>query len=118
MKLVHAAFIDRPKVGRKTLFLRKISDTQFSWFEENVDGKEEEMAISAPNVEEAIALARRALKEYNFRPLNCGFRYTLPERDEHGINALFWQMAASYSTSGGIYFDEEVGHNCFVARLF
>jgi len=46
--------------------------------------------------------------------VNCGFRYTLPERDEHGYNALFHQMAASYATSNGVYFDEESGNNCFV----
>lgn len=114
MKLVHVAFIDRPKIGKSTLFLRKVSENQYSWFEEKANGNEEEMGLNAPNIEEAIALARRSLKEFGFRTLKCGFRYTLPERDEHGINALFWQMAASYSAPGGIYFDEEVGHNCFV----
>lgn len=109
MKLIHVAFIDRPKMRTRTLFLQKISENLYSWFEEN-----QEMNLSAPNIEEAIALARRSLKQFNFRTLKCGFRYTLPERDEHGSNALFWQMAASNSAPGGIYFDEEVGHNCFV----
>ncbi|MBA3237412.1 MAG: hypothetical protein H0T62_03560 [Parachlamydiaceae bacterium] len=114
MKLVHVAFIDRPKIGKSTLFLRKVSENQFNWFEEKRSGDEEEIGLHAPNVEEAIGLARRTLKELGFRTLICGFRYTLPERDEHGINALFWQMAASYTAPGGVYFDEEVGHNCFV----
>lgn len=114
MKLIHVAFIEMPKKGKSTLFLRKISDQQYDWFEEKSDGTEENMEISAENPEEAIALARRKLKDLAFTPLACGYRYTLPERDEHGMNALFWQMLASYATTNGVYFDDELGHNCFV----
>ena len=46
--------------------------------------------------------------------MHCGFRYTLPERDEHGLNALFNQMVASYSSSNGVYFEQELGHPCIV----
>ncbi len=114
MKLIHVAFILRPRAGKSTLYLRKISEQLYTWFEES-NGTEIEMeTLSAQTIEEAMRLAHRNLKEFSFRTLNCGFRYTLPERDEHGINALFWQMGASYSAPGGVYFDEEVGHNCFV----
>ncbi len=117
MKLIHVAFILRPRAGKSTLYLRKVSEQLYTWFEERSDqlGKEIEMdGLNAQTIEEAMRLAHRNLKEFSFSTLNCGFRYTLPERDEHGINALFWQMAASYSTPGGVYFDEELGHNCFV----
>ncbi len=117
MKLIHVAFILRPKRGESTLFLRKVSEQLYTWFEKPSDQVEQEFEmdiLSAQTIEEAMRLAHHILKEFSFRTLNCGFRYTLPERDEHGSNALFWQMAASYSTPGGVYFDEEVGHNCFV----
>ncbi len=73
--------------------------------------------VYGETIEESIRLAAREWKEHFFQTLKCGFRYTLPERDEHGINALFHQMAASLSTSNGIYFDEELGNNCFVQKL-
>lgn len=41
-------------------------------------------------------------------------RYSLPVRDEVGTNAFFWQMAKSYASSNGHYFDEEAGHMCYV----
>lgn len=116
MDLVHIAFILRPGSGKSTLFLRKLSDQRFCWFEEKSSqpGIEEDLQIEAINVEEALRLARRKLAPLSFRTLICGFRFSLPERDEHGINALFHQMAASYQAPGGIYFDAEVGHNCIV----
>jgi hypothetical protein len=114
MKLIHVAFILRPRAGKSTLYLRKVSEQLYTWFEESNETEIEIEALSAQTIEEAMRLAHRNLKEFSFSTLNCGFRYTLPERDEHGINALFWQMGASYSAPGGVYFDEEVGHNCFV----
>lgn len=98
----------------KYLFLRQIAPHKFSWFVEESDGKEVELNLSGPTILEAIRLAARDWKEREFTTLGCGFRYLLPERDEHGINALFHQMAASYSSMNGIYFDEQVGNNCFV----
>lgn len=96
------------------LFLRKIDSERYAWFKENKSGTEETTAIEAHGIAEAIRLANFQWKNAYFTLLNCGFRYTLPERDEHGINALFCQMAASYSTSNGVYFEEELGHLCFV----
>jgi hypothetical protein len=97
----------------KYVFLRKINPHTYTWFEQE-DDSEKETVVTAINIEEALRLASRHWTHEYFRMLNCGFRYTLPERDEHGINALFHQMVASYSSMNGIYFDEEIGCNCFV----
>lgn len=99
-KLIHVA-----RKGSTLYFLRKKGD-DFVWFE-----GENETPIVSKNIEEAIRLANR---KWHFRMLACGFRYTLPERDEHGNNALFYQMAASQKTLTGVYFDEELGHPCIV----
>lgn len=63
---------------------------------------------------DAVEQARGRWKNDFFALLHCGFRYTLPTRDETGTNAHFRQMAQSYSAPNGHYFDEEVGHMCFV----
>ncbi len=108
MKLIHTAKIFQE--GRhKLLFLRKVSPNEFRWFCEG-----NPTSVFGMNCEEALRLAGRHWSEDSYRTIICGFRYTLPERDEHGINALFHQMAASLSTPNGIYFDEELGNNCFV----
>lgn len=113
-KLIHVArLLSKGEV--KYLFLRKIDPQTLVWHEQT-DGNnaEKPTEIIASNVEDAMRLANRQWSEDHFRPVNCGFRYTLPERDEHGINALFWQMASSYGSSNGVYFDDDLGSNCFV----
>lgn len=99
-----------PKGGVRYLYLRQLGDFHFAWFEDD----EEPTEVEAPHAEEAIRLAVKKWKEMGFNLLNCGFRYTLPERDEHGINALFHQMGASHESMNGVYFEEELGYNCFV----
>lgn len=111
---MHVAQIKPCNEGPRYLYLRKNSPHLFTWFKDADNNTETEESVSSPSVEEAIRLARLHWKEDHFRTLGCGMRYTLPERDEHGINALFHQMAASYSSPNGIYFDEELGNNCFV----
>jgi hypothetical protein len=115
LKLIHAACI-QPQGSQlpRFLFLRKKDEHTFAWFEEMPNNNEVETSIAASNIEEAIRLATLQWKKDSFRTIICGFRYTLPERDEHGINALLHQMAASYSTINGVYYDEELGNNCFV----
>lgn len=113
-KLIHLAKIILPKKGAYLLLLRKDDPVRYTWYEEYEPTKERSTEIFAPTAEEAIRQAYSNWKEDNFRTINCGFRYTLPERDEHGNNALFHQMVASYSSMNGIYFDEELGHNCFI----
>lgn len=109
-KLIHVSRILTPASPLPAyLFLRKQGDNHFVWYEE------EETGIVGSTISEAIQNARRNWSAYSFRTVNCGFRYTLPERDEHGCNALFCQMAESYRSSNGVYFDEELGHNCFVS---
>ena len=113
MALIHVAEVHLRREGRKHLFLRRVEPQKYRWFIEE-EGGEKATLVEADTIEEAIRLGRREWKLYCFRFLNCGFRYSLPERDEHGMNALFHQMQASYGTSNGIYFDEEMGNNCFV----
>jgi len=112
-KLIHVGKSKPYKQKERYLFLRELSPHHFAWYED-VDGHETATEIFASTVEEALRLAHRLWKRDIFRPMICGFRYTLPERDEHGMNALFHQMAASYSSPSGIYFDEALGHNCCV----
>lgn len=111
-KLIHVArtFTEQ---GYRYLFLRKLAHA-FAWFQEVDENNERQTEIEAPTIEEALRLAVKKWKLDSFRYVICGFRYTLPERDEHGINALFHQMVASYSSSNGIYYDEELGNNCTV----
>lgn len=112
-KLVHVACIFSKGGEWRYLFLRNDLDGHFTWHEEI---KTEEVAtdISAMTVEEALRLAPRRWNNNSFRNVICGFRYTLPERDEHGINALFHQMTASYASMNGVYYDDELGNNCYV----
>lgn len=111
--LIHVARIKQAFCSMY-LFLRKTSYNQYVWFKD-LKEKEEETAIQASSIEEAIRMARREWeRDIYFQTLGCGFRYTLPERDEHGSNALFYQMAASLSVSNGIYYEEELGHSCIV----
>lgn len=109
-KLIHVGKIFGNDGLNHYLLLRKISPDTFTWFtEENVPTE-----VTGFTIEEALRLAARRWKENAFRSVICGFRYTLPERDEHGINALYHQMAASYASPNGTYYDEELGNNCFV----
>lgn len=112
-RLIHAAMYLDKHNGKKYLLLRETAPHCYTWFVD-CDANEVETEVSAPSIAEALRKARRAWKFKSFQTVACGFRYTLPERDEHGINALFHQMAASYKTPNGVYFDEELGHNCFV----
>lgn len=113
-KLIHIACCFQRGKGKLYLFLRQMSPTQYVWFERQGDGSEIATNVSGETIEEAMRNAQYIWKNDSFRTIICGFRYTLPERDEHGGNALFYQMAASYATPRGAYFDDELGHNCFV----
>lgn len=112
-KIIHVAKYLAPHLGTRYLFLRELSPHHLVWFTESESG-EKETNVSASTIEEALRMGHRHWKELGFRTLICGFRYTLPERDEHGMNALFYQLAASQNSPNGIYFDPELGHNCYV----
>lgn len=111
-KLIHVGWI--LKQGPTHVFLRQVNPHSYTWFIEDSHEQEIETSISAPTIEEALRLAHQRWKEQSFRTLICGFRYSLPERDEHGSNALFYHMVASYTSSSGVYFDDEWGNNCIV----
>lgn len=113
-KLIHVGQYVLPKSGKRLLFLRQKDPTFYAWYERQQDNSEVETVLGATNTEEALRLAHKNWKIYFFQTIICGFRYSLPERDEHGSNALFHQMVSSYSTSNGVYFDQDVGHNCYV----
>lgn len=113
-KVIHAARILSSGGRIAYLLLRQCGDQRFCWYEYRGDGADVEMPVQAQTAEEALRLARGHWKMNSYRTVNCGFRYTLPERDEHGLNALFYQMTASYSSSNGVYFDTDLGNNCFV----
>lgn len=113
-KLIHIARIQLQKQGTVYLFLRQIEPYRYIWFREDQPGIETETIVWGGTIPEALLAGYQAWKLDDIRTLRCGFRYTLPERDEVGINALFYQMAASYSSMSGVYFDEELGSNCIV----
>lgn len=110
-RLIHVAKITLPKKKSPLLFLREKNEKEYRWFE-HIEGQEQETDVFATNVQESIRLAARKWKLAHFQTLNCGIRFELPQRDEHGCSALFHQMVASYSNSSGTYFDEELGHMC------
>lgn len=113
-KVLHAARFHHDNGRVRYLLLRQCGDQHFCWFEFHDRSNETLSAVHAQTLEEAIRLARRHWQGRSFRMVNCGYRYTLPERDEHGLNALFHQMVASYSSMNGIYFDPDMGNNCYV----
>lgn len=113
-KLIHIAHIQLPKKGKTLLFLRERTPHDYGWYLETDLENEEDTGIRGDTVEEALQIAHRHWKLDAFKTVICGFRYTLPERDECGMNALFHQMAASQKGFNGIYFDEDLGNNCFV----
>jgi hypothetical protein len=113
-KLMHIAKIFSDAGSYSYLLLKQLNPHLYSWFSLNKNNEEIETSVSGSTVEEAIQKARIHWRKDSFKTIQCGFRYTLPERDEHGMNAYFHQMEASYRSMNGVYFDEELGHNCFV----
>ena len=114
--LIHVA---RVKIGggkSAVLFLRKTDPLNYTWYIEK-EGKEESTGIESTHPEEAIRLARRQWALDEFQPLKCGYCFTLPERDEHGTPALFYQMIKSLNTLTGAYFDEDLGFSCHVQQI-
>lgn len=111
---MHAARIQGLNGKKRYLLLRQCGDRHYCWFELNDSESDKQTPLASQTIEEALRLARPYWRSQAFCMVNCGFRYTLPERDEHGLNALFHQMVSSYSSSNGVYFDADIGNNCFV----
>lgn len=113
-KLIHAAKFFQDRIGWVLLLLRETSDHGYAWFSETPDQTEMATDVTAENPEEAIRLAVNRWGKQSFRTVRCGYRFTLPERDEIGSNALLHHMIASYTIANGVYFDPELGHQCIV----
>lgn len=113
-KLIHIARVQMQNQGSVYLFLRQIEPYRYIWFREYPIGVEIETAIWGGTTEEALLAAYKEWNRDEIRTVHCGFRYTLPERDEVGTNALFHQMVSSYLSMSGVYFDEELSSNCIV----
>lgn len=96
-------------IPKKILVLR-----QLEWHVLTEKGKEEPTGVKGESIPEAIENGYREWRLNSFQPLLCGICYTLPERDEIGRPALFCEMARSQKSFNGNYFDEELGHECFV----
>jgi hypothetical protein len=107
LKLIHVA-----KVFEGWLLLREVAPHRYQWFRGDVPTQ-----VEALSIQEAMRLGWAAFQFEGFEPLRCGYKYTLPERDEHGTPALFWEMAESLKTPSGQYFDPAAGHNCIVHNI-
>ena len=107
MKLIHVAQSDKG-----WMFLQETSPGHYQWFQ-----GDEPTEIQAPSIQEAIRLGWKAFASQNFEPLLCGYKYTLPERDEHGAPTLFSDMVQSLNTPTGQYFDPASGHNYIVQNI-
>lgn len=99
------------KTHQLLIYLFKFEEMRFVWVRAD---NPEKVLLEVQSKDEAMSIPRKTWKESSFRFLGCGFRYTLPERDEHGTPALFYQMVASYRSSNGVYFDDDLGNNCIV----
>ena len=113
-RLMHIGVI-RDVGGSHLLFLREV-DRKYHWFLEK-RGEEEKTALGADKMEEAIQLAYREWGRLEFRFLGCGYRFTLPERDEHGDPASFYQMVKALQSSSYTYMDEDLGHLCVIKQI-
>lgn len=120
--IIHIGYLQQGR-DRIYLFLRKTDSQRYLWHvadpqtglagtDEN--HKEEFPTVIADSVEEAIRLASRKWNNPSWKSLGCGFRFTLPERDEIGTPALFHQMVLSHKVGNGVYLDEELGCSCIV----
>jgi hypothetical protein len=112
--IIHIARILAKNNRIAYLLLRKPEAYRYIWFLEDTTGNESETAIWAGSPYDALMAAYKNWSLQEIRSVHCGFRYTLPERDEVGSNALFYQMVASYESMSGVYFDEELASNCIV----
>lgn len=113
-KIIHVAQIHTQNQGRQYLLLIQKEPYHYIWFSLDSHKIKHETTVWGATPEDAILAAYKAWEYEQFQTLRCGFRFTLPERDEVGTNALFHQMVSSYDSSSGIYFDDEVGCNCIV----
>lgn len=108
MKIIHIAKLDRDKI----ITLQELTPGLFDWFDQD-----KSLNLSSSSIEEAFKKGRKELKARGFSPIHCGYKFTLPERDEHGKEALYIDMMKSLASPNGIFFDETMGHNAVVHQI-
>lgn len=111
--LIHIGYVQKAR-ERQYLFLRKTEAGQYAWEYAAPAEETNTPEVIADSAEEAIRLASLHWRAPAWQSLPCGFRFTLPERDEVGTPALFHQMVRSYRTGNGVYLDEELGSSCII----
>lgn len=94
------------------LFLKRCPSKQFQWVRQ-----EDPISQEFESLDRAFEFGWKEWKDNRFSPLACGYRFTLPERDEHGTPALFEEMAKSLNSMNGVFFHESLGHNCIVNQI-
>lgn len=113
--LIHVGKRQDREGNSEYLLLRQVDERQYAWFVD-LKGDERPCKLQASSIGEALRLAYSLWKEEAFHPIHCGFRYYMEPRDEHGNNALFCEMIASYSSNSASrdYFDKRCGQRCYV----
>lgn len=89
-----------------------VQDSSFKWF---LNGKPTE--VESLTLPLALIEAQKAFKLDRFQLLQCGVKFSLPERDEHGTPALYCDMIKSLASSNGQYFDPLYGQNFIVHQI-
>lgn len=116
-KIIHVGKVHLPKRrGSNYAILREISPKDFRWFIED-KGQEKETGIKGESIPQAIHNAKKRWKDSAFNPMHCGIRFELPERDQHGTKALFYQMIQSQRHNNGVYFDIKLNQQCIVQNI-
>jgi len=105
------AFVKDRDLGAATLFLYK-EENAFRWFKANTS-----LPLAAKTISQAVYQARRSFRLSAFRLLDCGKLFTLPERDEHGAFANFFEFSQAMAAPNYTYFDKERGHLCQVKEF-
>ena len=102
MKIIHKAL-----VNNKWIDLVEIEPGQYGWFDGDLS-----LGLKASTIPLAFSMARKNFS--SFKPISAGYKYTLPERDEHGKEALYYEAVKSLESPNGVFFDEFAGHNAVV----
>lgn len=98
--------------GKKWLTLHKEEDGLFRWYLDNMPTD-----IANTSAEASVKEARKRYREEHLKIHSCGNKFTLPERDEHGTPANFQEMVKSLRSMNGVFFDDQLGHNCIVREI-
>jgi hypothetical protein len=101
MKIIHLAYSHNQLIK-----LIENENKQFIW---------ENISEPFPTLESAMKWGWKNIE--GFIPLNCGYKFVLPERDEHGKEAFFIDAVRSLNSMNGIFFDETLGHNVIVHQI-